>query len=304
MPMSDLPHPSTGYVIDVESPAETARLMKQDRLLTECMGGVFPEGVDLSTSTAILDLACGPGGWALDVAFAYPHIQVVGVDISLTTIEYARARALTQGLDNATFKVMDVTRPLEFPDARFDLVNARLLVSVLTTDDWLPLLRECVRVTRPGGLIRLTECERSISTSPALEDLTALGALALKMAGHSFSPDGRTLGITAVLARLLREAGCQQVGRVAHVIDYSVDTSIHRAMSDNALVAWLLVEPFLLKMGVITSEAFKERYQQMFVEMLADDFCALWYYLTVWGTTPRTPSDEADEAHAPDRMKP
>ena len=75
-PMSDLPHPSTGYVIDVESPAETARLMKQDRLLTECMGGVFPEGVDLSTSTAILDLACGPGGWALDVAFAYPHIQV------------------------------------------------------------------------------------------------------------------------------------------------------------------------------------------------------------------------------------
>src|SRR2546421_6673892 len=73
MSMSDLPHPSTGYVIDAESPAETARLMKQDRLLTECMGGVFPEGVDLSPSTSILDLACGPGGWALDVAFAYPH---------------------------------------------------------------------------------------------------------------------------------------------------------------------------------------------------------------------------------------
>ena len=67
------------------------------------------------------------------------------------------------------------------------------------------------------------------------------------------------------------------------------------AMSDNALVAWLLVEPFLLKMGVITPETFKERYQQMFVEMLADDFCALWYYLTVWGITPRTTSGEAGE---------
>ena len=87
--------------------------------------------------------------------------------ISRTTIEYAHARAHTQGLDNATFIVMDVTRPLEFPDACFDLVNARLLVSVLSTEAWLPLLRECVRVTRPGGLIRLTECERSISTSPA-----------------------------------------------------------------------------------------------------------------------------------------
>ena len=91
---------------------------------------------------------------------------------------------------------------------------------------------------------------------------------------------------------------------MAHVIDYSTGSSIHRAMLDNALVTWLLVEPFLLKMGVITPETFKERYQQMFVEMLADDFCALWYYLTVWGRKPRTASGEADEAHEPDRLKP
>src|SRR5712691_5978403 len=83
---------NTGYIIDAESPAETARLMKQDRLLTWCMGGVVPEGLDLSGSRAILDLACGPGGWALDVAFEYPSIQVTGVDLSYTTIEYARAR--------------------------------------------------------------------------------------------------------------------------------------------------------------------------------------------------------------------
>jgi SAM-dependent methyltransferase len=284
-PASSIPS-KTGYIIDAESPAETARLMKQDRMLTWCMGGVFPEGVDLSGSRAILDLACGPGGWALDVAFEYPSIQVTGIDISYTTIAYARARALTQGLHNATFRVMDVTKPLAFPDHHFDLVNARLLVGLLSTEQWLPLLHECVRVTHPGGLIRLTECERSISTSPALEELTALATLALKMDGHSFSPDGHTLGITAVLPRLLREVGCHKIGPMAHVIDYSAGTPIHDSMTDNAMVAWLLTEPFLLKMGVISPEAFRERYQQLFVEMLADDFCALWPFLTIWGTTP------------------
>lgn len=279
------PDPYKGYVIDAEIAAETARLIKQDRLLTECLGGVFAEGVDLSKATAVLDLACGPGSWVLDVAFAYPHLQVVGVDLSLTTIEYARARALTQCLENASFEVMDITRPLAFPDAHFDVVNARLLVSVLSTEDWLPLLRECVRVTRPGGLVRLTECEASISTSFALQELTALGTLALKLAGHSFSPDGRALGVTAVLTHFLREVGCQQVACMAHAIDYSVGSRVHQPMVDHALVTWLLLEPFLVKMGVISAEAFKELYQRMFVEMLADDFCALWYYLTAWGQT-------------------
>jgi len=40
--------------------------------------------------------------------------------------------------------------------------------------EWPALVQECLRITRPGGILLLTECERGISTSPALEELTAL----------------------------------------------------------------------------------------------------------------------------------
>jgi ubiquinone/menaquinone biosynthesis C-methylase UbiE len=104
----------------------------------------------------ILDLGSGPGGWSLDVTFALPDSKVEGVDISRTMVDYARARARTQQLSNVSFNIMDITRPLQFPDASFDLVNARFLFSVLKRDAWSPFLNECTRVLRPGCILSLS----------------------------------------------------------------------------------------------------------------------------------------------------
>src|SRR6266436_6885658 len=109
------------YFNDPESGAEMARLMDQDRLITRGMGGLFPERSDLSGIQRILDVACGPGGWAQEVAFAYPEIEVVGFDISRAMIDYANAFARVQGLHNLSFQVMDILQPLTFPDSSFDL---------------------------------------------------------------------------------------------------------------------------------------------------------------------------------------
>src|SRR5437867_767681 len=119
------------YVIDPESATEMARLMNQDRIITENMGSLLPEQLDLSNTRNILDVACGPGGWALNVASAYPDIEVVGVDISKPMIEYARAQAWSRGLENVSFEVMSALEPFTFPDNSFDGVNARLLVGFM-----------------------------------------------------------------------------------------------------------------------------------------------------------------------------
>src|SRR6266567_4786716 len=108
------------YYTNPESAPEMVRLRMQDQLLTEHMGGLFPDSVDLSQIHDILDLACGPGGWVFDVAYAQPKKHVVGVDVSQTLIEYARSEAKVQLLDNATFEVMNVLQPLNFPDGSFD----------------------------------------------------------------------------------------------------------------------------------------------------------------------------------------
>ncbi|HLI09266.1 MAG TPA: methyltransferase domain-containing protein [Ktedonobacteraceae bacterium] len=274
------------YVIDPESATEMTRLLYQDRLLTEELGGLFPENPDLSGIHDILDIACGPGGWALDVAFRYPEKQITGVDISQTMVTYAQAQAKARGLSNTDFLVMDVLKPLQFDDNSFDLVNGRLLFGFMPAASWPKLIQECMRILRPGGLLRLTEGEIGITNSPASEEASNLFTRMMKRTGMSFSPDGRHLGLTPMLPRLLREAGFEQVQLKAYAVDYSAGTPNHESHYQNIMIGSKLVQPFLTKLGLISQEKAEEVYQQAMIEMMQDSFVGLWYYLTVSGRKP------------------
>ena len=277
------------YFIDAESATEMARLINQDRLFTENMGGLFPERNDVYNMHDILDIACGPGGWVIDVATAFPEIRAVGIDISNTMIEYARARAWSKGINNATFLVMDALGPLEFADDSFDMVNARSIFGFMPTTAWPGLIQECMRVTRPGGIIRLTEFDTYGTTnSPAVEKINEVGLRAFKLAGRSFSPDGRSLGITPMLRRFLRDAGCINIQGKAHAFDFSMGTEAHEAMYNNSQVVFKLSQPFMVKMKVATQEELNMLYWQALGEMMSEDFCGVWYYLSVWGEKPVT----------------
>ncbi|WP_376797469.1 class I SAM-dependent methyltransferase [Thermogemmatispora sp.] len=277
------------YVIDPENAGELARLMHQDQMLTRGMGGLFPEfpgGPPLPDGGRVLDLACGPGGWALEVAFAYPKVEVTGVDISEGVIEYARAQAWSRGLENVHFRVMNVMEPLDFPDASFDLINGRLLFGFMLPDAWPRLLSECRRLLKPGGIVRLTEAETPLSTSPALERLHALFCEALKKAGQSFSADGRHVGITPVLPRLVRQAGFVEVQQRASAVEWSMGTEAHYTVFKDYLMFLELIQPFLAKMGVGTPQELEHLAQLAVAEMQQDEFCALYILLTVWGYQP------------------
>lgn len=271
------------YVMDAESAAETARLMNQDRILTRTMGGVFPERPDLSNAHDILDIGCGPGGWVLDVAYEYPEIQIMGIDISHTTIRYARAQAKVQGLDNTSFRVMNALKPLEFPDNSFDVVNARFIMGFMPTTAWPDFLQECMRILRPGGLMRLTEAEYGVSTSSNVNDLGSLVAQLLKRIGYSFSPDGKNMGIAPVMAPMLRKAGFQDVKMMSHVMEASAGTEAYGPWTDNIKVMFQIIQPILFKMRVISQEEMDQLYQNAVIDMLSDDFYSIGFSLTVWG---------------------
>lgn len=280
---TDPPANESTYVLDNESATEMARLMYQDRLLTKGMGGLFSELSDVSHMHDILDIACGPGGWVLDVAYNYPKINVVGVDISRIIIEYAKAQAWSQGLENASFRIMNVLNRLDFPDSSFDLVNARFLFGFMPPTAWPGLLQECLRITRPGGLIRLTEGELPITNNFACEQFRDMFTRALHIAGQSFSPDGRNIGITPMLGGLLRDAGYHNIQERAHALNGSAGTEAHQSFYQNIEIGGKLSEPFLIKMKVTTQEEFAEAYNQAMAEAMLDNFRAIWYYLTVWG---------------------
>jgi len=281
------PKDENTYFIDIESGAETARLMKQDRFLTTMMGGALPEQTDLSHVHDILDIACGPGGWGLDVAYENSTTNVMGIDVSQSMIEYARAQAKVQHLDNATFKIMDALKPLEFSDDSFDIVNARLICPFMPTSAWSTLLQECMRITRPGGIARFTEWnEPGITNSPACEELQRKCFRALELAGRVFAPDGRHFGICQMLGHFLRDTGYQDIQQKAYVIDFSAGRPAHKTWVENLRVGFTLLLPFLLKHGVTTEEEFDELYNQFSIEIFGDSFCGICFFLTVGGEKP------------------
>src|SRR5947209_13697792 len=135
-----------------------ARLSRQAKLQSERLG-LFPENLALEQKSTILDIACGSGEWALEVAQKFADKKITGVDISELMISYARYMAESRSLANVHFQVMDVRQPIIFNDVSFDLINARLITSFLTTAMWPVLLKECFRLLRPSGIMCSTEIE-------------------------------------------------------------------------------------------------------------------------------------------------
>src|SRR6266704_1391757 len=198
---SDLSGGKIRFAADTESGETMTWLLNADKILTNGMGGTLAERPDFSGIKAILDLGCGPGGWVLEVAREHPDIQVSGIDISRSMIQFAQAQAMSRGYGNASFTVMDVKQPLVFEDASFDLVNERTLYGVMAPGEWPQLLAECKRILRPGGIIRLTEFEMPLTTSPALNELWYISTRAFYKLGRSFSVDEWHVGIMPVLKR-------------------------------------------------------------------------------------------------------
>jgi SAM-dependent methyltransferase len=274
------------YVMDAESSAEMARLMRQEQILTSGMGGIFPEQIDLNGVEHVLDLGCGPGGWALEVAYTYSDMQVVGVDISERMIAYANAQAQVQHRSNARFQVMDILQPLTFADSSFDLINTRLISTFMPNTKWLPLFAECLRVLRPGGLLRVTEVSLGMSNKPHFERSFQMGLRVLHQAGMSFSPSGIYHATVQMIPFFFRQSGLTIEGHMAHFIEFSAGTEAQQSFYYDCLMMFQLVEPLVTKLQFDNAENWRATYQRGLAEMFEEDFCAAWMLLTVWGRKP------------------
>ena len=215
-----------------------------------------------------------------------PQMDVIGVDISEKMMRYARAHAQAQRLDNAGFQVMSVLNPLEFPDAAFDFVNARLLSGFMPVAAWPSFVQECIRITRPGGIIRLTEGEWQFANGAAFEHIADMLTRAMWLDGKSFSPDGKRIGATLMVSQFLRESGLLNLQRQAYGLDFSFGTEAYETTYQNFMMGYPLLSPFLVKKGVTTKEEYAQLCDQISIEMQEPTFRGLWFLLSVWGMKP------------------
>lgn len=277
------------YIFDPEDGTEMARLIHLDRVMTKGMGGTLAGLPELPENAQVLDLCCGPGGWVLDMAFEHPQMEVAGIDISKMMVDYANARARTQQLPNASFGVMNILEPLDFSDNSFDLVNARFLVAVLQREKWLDVLRECYRVTRPGGIIRLTESDlMGLTSSLAFAELSQKCYQVSKALGYGFAPDECSLGITHMLGGFLHTIGCEEIQSRMHVVDFSADSEAWADIFHNYDIGFRTIQPAIIKAGMATQERLDQMHQQYVIDMHQSTFRGVMPYMSAWGTKPLT----------------
>ncbi len=289
MPAPRNPHSDNSHTYFVQDNSnrtnkdEFARLQLQGQMLTTSMGGVLPEQTDISTFQHVLDIGCGTGDWLIATAETTPvPTRLLGVDINKKIIEYAQGETQAHKLDTRVqFQEMDVLRKLEFADDSFDLVNMRLNQSFVRTWEWGKLLRECHRVLRPGGTIRLTEAETvSLSSSAAVVQLGQIFAQALHGAGNYFTPDSE--GITLHLTRLLGVALFREVQTCPYALECRAGTLAGERFAQDVKYLFRTGLPFFQKWTRIP-ENYEEIYQQALRDMQKPDFVATWKLLTAWG---------------------
>lgn len=95
----------------------------------------------------ILDIGCGTGIYARD----FPPERYTGIDLSATY-----TAACLKKYPNHTFLTMDAQR-LTFDDATFSAAFISGVLHHLTDEDGVAVIREAVRVIRPGGLLVVWE---------------------------------------------------------------------------------------------------------------------------------------------------
>jgi SAM-dependent methyltransferase len=111
--------------------------------------------LEVAEGDQVLDVGCGTGEDAREIARHYPGVAVVGVDADPERV--AEADRLTLGVPRPVeFQVADVTR-LPFEAGAFDAVRADRVFHHLA--DPVTGLAEMIRVSRPGGRVVVSDLE-------------------------------------------------------------------------------------------------------------------------------------------------
>jgi len=197
------------------------------------------EAVPLRPGDRILEVGCGSGvlsRWlAQHTGRANP---IVAVDLNRYLLHEAETLATTEGVhDIITFREGNA-EVLPFGDNSFDVTMSATVMELLDAER---MLREMVRVTRPGGrvgvVVRAIDMQSFVNVPVRAELKMKIAALPNGLAGARGCADGS-------LYQRFRNAGLQDVQMLPQLATYAgarahaADERIEAALSPAELAEW------------------------------------------------------------------
>ncbi|CAG8503771.1 1548_t:CDS:2 [Paraglomus brasilianum] len=136
-----------------------------------------PVSDNLSLGASVLDIGCGAGAWIMNMALDYPVSIFVGIDIAPLFPE--------NHPPNAAFLKCNIMDGLPFPDNTFDFVRQAFVIVCMNWQAWKEkVVKELIRVTKPGGYIEIMEvCREDINPGIICQKIDAYLLEHLRKAG-------------------------------------------------------------------------------------------------------------------------
>jgi ubiquinone/menaquinone biosynthesis C-methylase UbiE len=153
----------------------------------------------------VLDLACGPGFTACELAKVVGDGQVTGVDINEELIATAHQAKDSEGIENVSFQLGNIY-DLDLPENSFDFVYARFVFQHLEKPELA--LSNVWKVLKPGGVICILDIDDNW-TSFSPESDAFVKFIRKSSAGQKRKGGNRLIG--PQLFGLLSKAGFRDV---------------------------------------------------------------------------------------------
>ncbi|HEY0756865.1 MAG TPA: methyltransferase domain-containing protein [Ktedonobacteraceae bacterium] len=131
---------------------------------------------------SILDVGAGTGIWPSEMARIFPESLVLGLDVDNELFHQAPPA-------NCLLRQGNILTGLALPDGVIEFTHQRFLVLAIPDVQWPSVVRELVRVTRPGGWLELVETDARVQNGgPATTQVFAWIDLVRKARGIMGEP--------------------------------------------------------------------------------------------------------------------